>query len=783
MLPRLRVFLCALAAATTSFGRASAQAFSSGFESSGASGGVFALTTYDDGSGPAMIAAGTFEAAGTAVAGGIARWNGVTNSWTSLGTGVSAGTLDGGHVSALTTFDPDGTGPLPPGLVAAGDFTTIDGVSANHVASWNGTAWTPLGAGTDRPILALAIYDDDGAGPRGAALYAGGRFEHAGGVLARSIARWNGATWEPLSNGVAGPVSSLAAFDPDGAGPAPEELVAGGFFESAGSVSAARIARWNGLAWQALGGGVTGSVSRAAVNALAVLDLDGSGPGPASLFVGGSFTIAGGVPANGIARWNGATFSALGSGIGAAGSFPNVRALGAFDEDGAGPLPARLFVAGLFKSAGGITATPNALDPQPLLTVARWDGASWAALGVGLTNHANDIGRALVSFDDDADGSASVIVGGQFTTAGDAAASGVARWSGTSWEALGTGLGMGGNVHALAASNSVGGPLYAGGDFTTAGTTIARRVARYDDASATWSALGSGFDARVRALALDGTTLIAGGDFTRSGAVPMAHVAAFDGTTWNTLGGGTDGPVHALARFQGASVAGGDFARAGLTAVANLASFDGAGWNALGAGLDGTVRALEVFDDGSGPSLFAGGDFTRSGTAPPMPGVARWDGITWSPLGDGLCCGGVHNLAVFDDGAHGPRLFAAGDIDLDQNGRVDGICRWNPSLLAWENVGAGVSGGDPTLVRALTPAVIGGAPYLVVGGSFATIDAIVARNVARFDGTSWSPFGAGVDSDVHAACALAAQGGPALFLGGTFRVADGIPSAFLARDH
>ena len=39
--------------------------------------------------------------------------------------------------------------------------------------------------------------------------------------------------------------------------------------------------------------------------------VDGSG----NLYIGGSFTVAGGVIANGIAKWNGSSWSALGSGM------------------------------------------------------------------------------------------------------------------------------------------------------------------------------------------------------------------------------------------------------------------------------------------------------------------------------------------------------------------------------------------------------------------------------------------------------------------------------------
>ena len=63
--------------------------------------------------------------------------------------------------------------------------------------------------------------------------------------------------------------------------------------------------------------------------------------------------------------------------------------------------------------------------------------------------------------------------GGEFTTAGGSAANYVAKWNGSSWSALGSG--MNNNVLALAASGS---DLYAGGDFTTAGGKLSTYLAR-----------------------------------------------------------------------------------------------------------------------------------------------------------------------------------------------------------------------------------------------------------------------------------------------------------------
>ncbi|TVQ64173.1 MAG: hypothetical protein EA378_00100, partial [Phycisphaerales bacterium] len=78
-------------------------------------------------------------------------------------------------------------------------------------------------------------------------------------------------------------------------------------------------------------------------------------------------------------------------------------------------------------------------------------------------------------------------------------------------------------------------------------------------------------------------------------------------------------------------------------------------------GVSGGIRAMAVFDDGSGPALYAGGVFTTAGGVE-VNRVARWNGSTWSalegPSGIGVN-GTVRALAVYDDGS-GPALYAGG---------------------------------------------------------------------------------------------------------------------------
>jgi len=50
------------------------------------------------------------------------------------------------------------------------------------------------------------------------------------------------------------------------------------------------------------------------------------------------------------------------------------------------------------------------------------------------------------------------------------------------------------------------------------------------------------------------------------------------------------------------------------------------------------VGALTVFDDGSGPALYAGGNFTIAGGVAANR-VAKWNGSSWSSLGSGVTTG------------------------------------------------------------------------------------------------------------------------------------------------
>src|SRR5205823_2133731 len=64
------------------------------------------------------------------------------------------------------------------------------------------------------------------------------------------------------------------------------------------------------------------------------------------------------------------------------------------------------------------------------------------------------------------------------------------------------------------------------------------------------------------------------------------------------------------------------------------------GWKPLGdtPGVNGSVYAMTVYDDGTGPALYVGGQFSMAGNVA-VKNIAKWNGTEWSALSSGLAYG------------------------------------------------------------------------------------------------------------------------------------------------
>ncbi len=347
--------------------------------------------------------------------------------------GVGIPWIGGGVVDALTTWDPDGAGPEPTHLVVGGDFGVVEGSEVfGQIAAWNPVTGTWRGfngqiTGHVHSIVAMPNGD----------LVAGGRFWDAGGVPVSNVARWDGATWNPLGTGIgegAELVYALAVL-PNG------DLVAGGNFylPLADGTEARFIARWDGTEWHSIDSQMNSWVTSLLVTS------------NGTLVAGGNFDAAGGHSADRIALWSEDEWTSLGSG-------PNGIVYSITEmENGS------LVAAGAFSEAGGV-ATPN---------IAVWDGTSWTSLGSG-TNRRVD---SVISVS-----GGHLIAGGHFQTANGSAAHYIARWDGSAWLPFGSGIsGVGTVAGVFALVEMPNGDVFAGGSIPSAQGIAFKGLARWGE--------------------------------------------------------------------------------------------------------------------------------------------------------------------------------------------------------------------------------------------------------------------------------------------------------------
>src|SRR5882724_1394899 len=103
-------------------------------------------------------------------------------------------------------------------------------------------------------------------------------------------------------------------------------------------------------------------------------------------------------------------------------------------------------------------------------------------------------------------------------------------FSDVNWISLGSIPGANGPIFATVVDNS--GNLYIGGSFTIVGDVFATNIAKWN--GNTWSALGSGMNSIVYALAVAGGDLYAGGGFTTAGANAANYIAKWNGSSWRS---------------------------------------------------------------------------------------------------------------------------------------------------------------------------------------------------------------------------------------------------------
>ena len=230
---------------------------------------------------------------------GIAQWNWNTNPKTFKSLTADGGTGVSGMVWAMAA-----QGNY---LYVGGNLSRVGNVTTIGIGQWrdpdphldpNGNeSWSDVGGGlgSGGRVLALAVYNN--------VLYVGGSFLRVGGAsgpLARNIATWNGSTWGTIGGGsipgLNNQVRAMRVWN-DGTGNA---LYVAGEFDRTGDASVTGlngIAKFNGTTFSGLGSGLDADPTARALGTGTVTNLSVPGcPVDRALYVGGDFTQAGGNP-------------------------------------------------------------------------------------------------------------------------------------------------------------------------------------------------------------------------------------------------------------------------------------------------------------------------------------------------------------------------------------------------------------------------------------------------------------------------------------------------------
>jgi hypothetical protein len=267
------------------------------------------------------------------------------------------------------------------GLVADQDRYVFGG----GVAAFDGTHWAPI---SDNTVFAMFRYMCVWNGD----LVFGGYNIQISGTNIQNMARWDGTNWHALGPDAPNFVNAMAAHQGD--------LYAAnnlGFHDG--------LARWNGSSWSGLGTGFPGGG-----DAWALCTHDDE------LVAGGSFSNAGGVPANSIAAWDGSAWHAFGDGF-----VGTVNAVTSWN--------------GVLVAGGSFTAS----GLQPLDGAAYWDGTSWHPMGSNVTN----IWYLGIYYGE-------LFASGMFRLPDNSEIETLAKWNGTDWQILGSGVHSGGSSGAFA---------------------------------------------------------------------------------------------------------------------------------------------------------------------------------------------------------------------------------------------------------------------------------------------------------------------------------------------
>ena len=180
--------------------------------------------------GDLLHVAGDFNVAGGINTNDIATYDLSSETWITYGDGIES--TNGARLHTVTVFEGN--------LLIGGNFSAIDGQPADYLAIYDGSSWSELGD-VDYPVLSLFVDDT--------VLYVGGQFSSINGnTKIRKIGAYSDGSFHPLARGLDNIVLSINKDPRSGA------ILIGGQFGRAydkdnNPLTVDALVAWNDSTW------------------------------------------------------------------------------------------------------------------------------------------------------------------------------------------------------------------------------------------------------------------------------------------------------------------------------------------------------------------------------------------------------------------------------------------------------------------------------------------------------------------------------------------------------
>lgn len=291
------------------------------------------------------------------------------------------------------------------------------------------------------------------------------------------------------------------------------------------------------------------------------------------LVVGGMFKYVGGIEANGIAAWDGTSWTTFGNGL--KGNLSLINKMIVYENE--------LCLMGRFDSVGNAAAK----------NIARWNGNEWSRIG----NAPNGDVRTAAVYNN------LLYIGGQFDTIGGQRMDYIARWKDDNWEQVGSGL-KAGNILGLCIHK---GELYATGQIATVNGVQCEGITRWNDTI--WNTVSTGYNNSGFAMSEWNGSLIAGSTVKIRAGQGYQRMMKWNGASWNVFSMQQTERINGLAVVNNKLYAYGGTATGvkGDNYLYNWNEADST-WEKAGTGLNNTIAGVCWYKD----ELYCGGSFNKN---------------------------------------------------------------------------------------------------------------------------------------------------------------------------